>query len=68
MRLATLVVLIFSVCKMQAQPPQQKEFLRFQKSFKSVSDAFVNKEDSLKAQFAAKGLVWPAKYVYIRSF
>ncbi|CAN5748519.1 hypothetical protein BH10BAC3_BH10BAC3_40950 [soil metagenome] len=68
MRLVALVVLVFSVCKVQAQPPQQKEFLRFQKSFKSVSDAFANKEDSLKAQFEAKGLVWPAKYVYIRSF
>ena len=68
MRLTALVIFILSVCHLQAQPPQQKEFLRFQKSFKSVSDAFSNKEDSLKAQFEAKGLVWPAKYVYIRSF
>jgi len=68
MRLTALLILVLTAGSTYAQPPQQKDFLRFQKSFKSVSDAFTNKEDSLKAQFEAKGLVWPAKYVYIRSF
>ena len=36
-------------------------------SFKTV-DIFNKKEDSLKKQFEKKGLQWPAKYVYIRSF
>lgn len=51
-----------------AQPPQQKDFLSFQKSFKKVGLAFEAKEDILRKEFAAKGLVWPAKYMYIRSF
>ena len=36
-------------------------------SFKTV-DIFNKKEDSLKKEFSKKGLQWPAKYVYIRSF
>ncbi len=36
-------------------------------SFKTV-DIFTKKEDSLKKEFEKKGLQWPAKYVYIRSF
>ncbi|MEO5783859.1 MAG: L,D-transpeptidase family protein [Ginsengibacter sp.] len=36
-------------------------------SFKTV-DIFNKKEDSLKKEFEKKGLQWPAKYVYIRSF
>ena len=47
---------------------QQRDFLKYQKSFRTVSEAFYNYEDSLKSQFEAKGLVWPAKYLYIRSF
>jgi murein L,D-transpeptidase YafK len=51
-----------------AQPPQQRDFLSFQKSFKRVSEAFDNKEALLKEAFKAKGLAWPARYMYIRSF
>ncbi|HEV8081292.1 MAG TPA: L,D-transpeptidase family protein [Chitinophagaceae bacterium] len=36
-------------------------------SFKTA-DIFNKKEYDLKKEFAKKGLVWPAKYVYIRSF
>jgi murein L,D-transpeptidase YafK len=36
-------------------------------SFKTA-DIFNKKEDILKKEFAKKGLPWPAKYVYIRSF
>ncbi|TAD92737.1 MAG: hypothetical protein EAY75_01850 [Bacteroidetes bacterium] len=51
-----------------AQPPQHSDFLSFQKSFRRVSEAFENKEMLLKEAFEAKGLAWPAKYMYIRSF
>ncbi|GAB4091579.1 L,D-transpeptidase family protein [Flaviaesturariibacter terrae] len=43
-------------------------FLNYQKSFSRPALAFKNKLDTLQKQFAAKGLAWPAKYVYIRSF
>jgi murein L,D-transpeptidase YafK len=68
MRLIVVCFFIATGLFVNAQPPKQRDFLSFQKSFKTVSDAFLNKEDSLKAQFEAKGLVWPAKFVYIRSF
>lgn len=46
----------------------QYSFVEYQKSFAKVADVFRRKEDSLRKQFESKGLQWPAKYVYIRSF
>lgn len=46
----------------------QNSFVDYQKSFGKVSDVFRRKEDTLRKQFAAKQIEWPAKYVYIRSF
>ena len=33
-----------------------------------VSDVLARKEDTLRKQFEEKGLKWPAKFIYIRSF
>lgn len=52
----------------RAQPPMQRDFLSFQKSFKRVGDAFSTREEVLRKEFEAKGLSWPAKYMYLRSF
>lgn len=46
----------------------QNSFVDYQKSFGKVSDVFRRKEDTLRKQFAAKQIEWPAKFVYIRSF
>lgn len=43
-------------------------FIDYQKSFPRPNEALQKKEDTLQKQFAAKGLKWPAKFVYIRSF
>ncbi|HEY8387939.1 MAG TPA: hypothetical protein VIK74_05010, partial [Parasegetibacter sp.] len=43
-------------------------FIDYQKSFPKISDVLSRKEDLLVKEFAAKGLTWPAKQVYIRSF
>jgi murein L,D-transpeptidase YafK len=43
-------------------------FIDFQKSFPIPGEALERKQDTLQKQFAAKGLQWPAKYMYIRSF
>ena len=40
----------------------------YQKTFSRAEESFRKKEDTLQKQFAAKGLVWPANYIYIRSF
>lgn len=43
-------------------------FLDYQRSIPRVLDLLNRKEDTLIKQFHEKGLVWPARYVYIRSF
>ena len=43
-------------------------FIDFQKSLQRPSEAMSKNEAMLKKQFEDKKLVWPAKYVYIRSF
>ena len=43
-------------------------FIDYQKTFPRPSEALERKEDTLQKQFEAKNLVWPAKYIYIRSF
>lgn len=43
-------------------------FIDYQKSLTRPGDALKRKEDTLQKQFEAKGLQWPAKYIYIRSF
>ena len=46
----------------------QNSFVQSQKSFVRVSAAFLSKEASLQNQFVEKGLTWPVKYIYLRSF
>lgn len=43
-------------------------FLENQKSFPKISELMSREEDTLQKQFLAKQLVWPARFVYIRSF
>jgi murein L,D-transpeptidase YafK/uncharacterized protein (DUF2164 family) len=43
-------------------------FLDYQKTLPKVSEMLMRKEDTLMKQFRAKQLIWPARYVYIRSF
>jgi murein L,D-transpeptidase YafK len=57
-------VFIFSISAAFAQA----SFVDYQRNFPRVSDAFNRKADTLKKQFTALGLQWPAKQIYIRSF
>lgn len=43
-------------------------FIDYQRALPRPGDALKRKEDTLQKQFASKGLVWPAKYIYLRSF
>ena len=43
-------------------------FLDYQRAFPRASEALKKKEDTLQKQFLKKGLQWPSKYVYLRSF
>lgn len=46
----------------------QSSFIDYQRNFPRVADALNRKTDTLKKQFEAIGLQWPAKQIYIRSF
>lgn len=46
----------------------QVSFIDFQRNFTRPSMAMQVKLDTLQKQFAAKGLQWPARNMYIRSF
>ena len=46
----------------------QNSFVEYQKTYPRVAYAIKLKEDTLRKQFAAAGLQWPAKQIYIRSF
>ena len=58
--------LLFASLSATAQPTAS--FVGFQKTQARTAEVWWRKEDTLQKQFVAKGLSWPAKYVYIRSF
>ncbi len=62
------ILVIVSILTVTLCADAQNSFVDYQKSFAKVADVFRRKEDTLRKQFEAKGLQWPAKYVYIRSF
>ena len=43
-------------------------FIDYQKTFERPAEAISHKEDTLRKQFEAKKLIWPAKFIYLRSF
>jgi murein L,D-transpeptidase YafK len=43
-------------------------FIEYQRTFPRISEALKRKEDILETQFRQKGLQWPAKNIYLRSF
>lgn len=43
-------------------------FIDYQRSIPKIGDLMNRKEDTLIKQFRERGLAWPARYVYIRSF
>jgi len=43
-------------------------FIDYQRSIPKIGEVLNRKEDTLIKQFREKGLTWPARYVYIRSF
>lgn len=45
-----------------------KSFIEYQKTFKRPLESSAKKEAYLQSLFQVKGLKWPARYMYIRSF
>jgi murein L,D-transpeptidase YafK len=46
----------------------QTNYVAYNSPSSKVNSLYKGKEDTLRKQFEAKGLKWPARYVYIRSF
>lgn len=61
-----LVFLFFVSTAGSAQ--MSASFIDFQRTFPRTSEALKRKEDTLRNQFKARGLEWPARFLYIRSF
>lgn len=60
--------LIMQTTGLFAQSSYSVNFLDYQRSIPKIGDVMKKREDTLAKQFQAKGLVWPAKFIYIRSF
>lgn len=63
-RLVIIVLIVLGVGKVFAQ----QSFLDNQKMFPKVGEAYREKEELLKKEFEKKGLTYPAKYMFVRSF
>src|SRR5690242_1295061 len=63
MRVIFLLVAILIAGRLQAQT-----FLKEQLSYPRVSAAFQHKDSLLQKEFEARGLTYPARYIYLRSF
>jgi murein L,D-transpeptidase YafK len=60
--------LCFSSLFSQTSTSYNVRFLDNQKTFPRISEMMSREEDTLQKQFLVKQLVWPARFVYIRSF
>ncbi len=71
--LSIFAITVFSLA-LQAQSTAETvsytggSFLEYQKSFQRPKESSLKKEALLKTLFQLKGLTWPSKYLYIRSF
>ena len=66
-----ILILCFNLCLSSVFPQTSAYNVRFldnQKSFPKISELMSREEDTLQKQFLAKQLIWPARFVYIRSF
>ncbi len=67
-RISNFVIIFLFALSLPLISRSQNSFLESQKSSLKIAAVFNSKEDTLQKEFEAKGLKWPAKYVYIRSF
>lgn len=68
MKNLVFVLAIFMITGSALAQGPYASFVDYQKALPRPGDALKKKGDTLQKQFEAKGLEWPAKYLYIRSF
>jgi murein L,D-transpeptidase YafK len=61
-------ILVQSTIVLSQTSSYSVNFLDYQRSIPKIGDLLKRKEDTLSKQFQSRGLNWPAKYLYIRSF
>jgi len=67
--LKNLFVSFFCIISSLAADAQMDvPFIDFQRTLPRPGDALKRKEDTLQRQFKTKGLDWPARHIYVRSF
>lgn len=59
---------IISAQAQKAGTSYSSTFIDYQRTFPRPGDALKRKEELLQKEFIAKGIKWPAKYIYLRSF
>src|SRR5829696_5861561 len=67
-RIPFVLLLFFGVRATAQTSAQSITFVDFQRTYPKINEVLLRREDTLRRQFEAKGLPWPAKYIYIRSF
>jgi murein L,D-transpeptidase YafK len=67
-RIPFIILLFFGVRAVAQNSAQSITFVDFQRTYPKINEVLLRREDTLRKQFEAKGLAWPAKYIYIRSF
>ncbi len=68
LRILNFIVFVLLLFLLPCRVLSQSSFIEAQKSSLRLASIYSAKEDTLQKEFEAKGLKWPAKYVYIRSF
>lgn len=63
-----IIVAVLLMCSVSVAAQAQQSFLENQKLFPKVGVAYRDKEEALKKEFEKKGLTYPAKYIFLRSF
>ncbi len=63
-----LILVALLAVSFSSQSQTAVSFLDFQRTLPRPSEAMLRKEDTIAKQFRDKGLDWPAKSVYFRSF
>jgi murein L,D-transpeptidase YafK len=62
------LIFVFFFCILVLNVKAQTNFMQFQRTYSRVDNAFKQKEDTLRKQFAQKQLQWPPQQLYLRSF
>ena len=63
-----VLLLVLELSAVAQNSAQNITFVDFQRTYPKINEVMLRREDTLRRQFEAKGLAWPAKYIYIRSF